>query len=129
MPDLQEKVGELQGQLASLQSLVESLRSEIADARGSANFSMRSQTRCPACRCVKILHSKKVLDSSDSGRGALSLQQPSVWSSKRVGEFEVYICTECNLAEWYADLSDVDPTDLRQFELLDGTTPGGGVYR
>ena len=38
----------------------------------------------------------------------MAVCQPSVWSGRTEGEFEVYICNACGFAEWYVK----DPKQL-----------------
>ena len=111
-----------------LEQQLQRLHEQLHGARGRLDLSMRGQLRCPCCGCRRIFRSNRVLDRSDSGRKPLSLVQPSVWSSRGVGELEAYVCSDCGLVEWYvADLEQL-AEHSQHFEVLEG--PGDdGPYR
>jgi len=116
----EEQLAELESQLGQAQKTLESLRSEIVDAKGGVNLTMRGQVRCPACGGREILHATKVLDRGESNmRYALALVKPSMWRGKTYGQFQVYICSACGLTEWYVDHPREVPVDgktIRHFE-------------
>jgi hypothetical protein len=123
------------GFLARLQAMEEQislLQREVDDLRSGGGRSMRHALQCPGCGCRKLLHATEVLDRSDEGRKKLALAQPSVWSSAGAGEFEVFVCTGCKMAEWYVtDLRSLE-VDGQTIRLIDGDTApvrAAGPYR
>jgi DNA-directed RNA polymerase subunit RPC12/RpoP len=110
---------------------VDDLRREIRWARGQIDLSMKGQTRCPACGGRKILHATEVLDRGDGDfRQKMALAKPSIWRSRVVGQFQVYICAACGLVEWYAPNLEGLEVDGKVFQMLDGgADPQGGPYR
>lgn len=129
--DQKERIEALQAELSKLRKSLDSLQAQVASARDRIDLTMRGQTRCPACGCRRIMHAREVLDRGDGDmRQKLALAKPSFWRSKVVGEFEVYLCTDCGLVEWYAkDLHEVE-IDGKVFRILEGEAPGrDGPYR
>lgn len=106
---------------------IEGLKQQLLSARGSTELTMREQTRCPGCGCADLLHAPKILDN---GREALSVANPSAWFDRRIGEFQVFICSQCGLVEWYVkDPQTIEP-DGQHFFALHGVREGeDGPYR
>lgn len=125
-PNASPQTEALIDRVAQLERELAELKADLGAARGRVKLSMRAQLRCPDCGGRKLAHSPQVNDG-DQGRYALGLAQPSIWRSKRVGEFEVYLCTECGLAEWYVkdarNLVDEHPQFFKRVETPkdDGT--------
>lgn len=114
-----EVVAALRAELAAARAELAELKREVLGARERVELTMKAQLRCPGCGCRKILHATEILDRADM-REKLSLAQPSIWSSRRVGVFEAFVCTRCGLVEWYVkDLAGLE-VDGKKFQLLDG---------
>lgn len=118
--------------LAALEAEIGALRRELHAADRRRGGTMAETGRCPACGGRKLLHALEILDGDGGGRNKLALAQPSIWSSRRVGHLQAYICAGCRLVEWHVEsLADVEPDGLR-IRLIDGTDEGGqggGPYR
>ncbi len=121
LTELEQRVGELTAQ-------VQSLRQEVAD-RPRLTSTMKNDVRCPACDGGQILHANEVLDRDRGQRFKLAVVQPSVWRSKTRGKFEVYICTNCGLCEWYVRQPGEIPTDDKRFRLIERGKTDAGPYR
>ncbi|XXR75270.1 RCC1 domain-containing protein [Sorangium sp. So ce394] len=80
----------------SLEARVGRLEREVQALLERRSASMRDELRCPACGARKILHAPKVLDADADGRSELAIAKPSVWSSRRVGKLEAYICASAS---------------------------------
>ncbi|WP_437941702.1 hypothetical protein [Sorangium sp. So ce341] len=75
-----------------------------------------------------LLFAPKVLDADADGRSELAIAKPSVWSSRRVGKLEAYICAGCMLVEWHVkELEGLD--EHVDVSVLDGEAPRQGPYR
>jgi hypothetical protein len=111
-----------------LEERVARLEREVEALRERRSSSMRDELRCPACGVRRILHAPKVLDADADGRSELAIAKPSVWSGKRVGKLEAYICAGCMLVEWH--VKDLDGLDEdADVSMLDGEAPRRGPYR
>jgi DNA-directed RNA polymerase subunit RPC12/RpoP len=123
--DLTARVSALGESLTEFRALVLGLRQELHGAKARLDLTMRGQLRCPACGCRVIVRSPQVLDRSDSGRTNMALVQPSVWSTRGLGELVAYVCSECGLVEWYVK----DPQELlknkKHFEVFEGPEEQG----
>ena len=128
MDDRQQE--HLQQQVDELRRQVEALRQELRGTTERAALTMRAQTRCPACGNRRILHADKVLDRDAGSLNELALIQTSVWSGKGAGRFEVFICTQCGLTEWYVkDLAELAQQE-KHFAVIDATPKEeSGPYR
>lgn len=128
--ELEQRVEDLQATVEQLRHTVSELKQQLASLRvGGDATTMRRHVRCPACGGGKIIHAPKVLDRTDGSRETMALAQPSVWRSRTVGQFQVYICVGCGLAEWYVQ----DPEAVAQeelFSVVQAPEPGqDGPYR
>ena len=122
--------GRLEGEVHELRQRVVELSKALDAARGRVSLSMRDQRRCPSCGEGKILHAPALLDRSDAGRTKLAIAQPSVWSSKGLGELEAFFCARCGLAELYVKESASIEPDGKHVRLVEGGEPGeDGPYR
>ncbi len=120
----------LEDQVSFLTQQLEALAREVEGRREEGDGSMRTQLRCPACRCRKILHAKQILDRTDSGeKRQLSVTSEGFWSPKSRGTFECHICTACGLVEWHV----TDPSEIKidddKFEIHEVDDRGPGPYR
>lgn len=119
---------EMKAQVEDLARKVADLQAMITAAQGRAEFTLRGQRRCQACGGRRVMYADHVLDRSDSGRTRMALLQPSIWRSRGAGEFEVYVCADCGLVEWYVK----DPEELlKHLDLLEapGVEEEGNPYR
>ncbi len=118
----------LRAVVEQLAARVEDLDRELRAARAHVDLTMRGQLQCRACGCRRIAHALQIRDLNSDQRDELSLYQPSIWSSKKVGALEAYACTGCGFVEWYVK----EPADLAEHEkymrILDGG-PEPGPYR
>jgi hypothetical protein len=116
---LEQRIEELERTQAQLQQ-------RLADDPHPSGDTMRKRLVCPACGGRKFVHAVEILDRGDGGRYSMAVLQPSVWRSKGLGEFEVFICLACGLAEWYVR----EPEELEDagehLRVVDGSLPGGG---
>jgi hypothetical protein len=115
--------------LDALEAEIAALRRDL-HARGAARAtSMAEDGRCPACGSKRLLHAHEIPDA-EAGRGKLSLSRASVFSSRRAGQLEAWVCTRCRLVEWRVEsLDDVD-ADGQQIELVDAEDAApGSPYR
>jgi hypothetical protein len=119
----------LAARIEALEAQIAALRRELHELRGGRAASMAGDVRCPACGSRRLLHALEIGGPHDPNT-RLALAQPSLWSSRRVGHLQAYICTGCRLMEWYVeDLEDVDVDEQRIF-LIDGEDQAGsGPYR
>lgn len=129
MPD-NDLVDHLREQIEDLNAKLERLRHEMTGARERLDLTMKGKRICPGCGCRKILHSPQVLDRGAGTAEPLAVAQRSIWSGKGVGEFEIFICSECGLSEFYVK----DPSRLlehgKRVKLLQGLEPDkDGPYR
>lgn len=125
-----ERIAALETRIASLEEELARLKVDVGAAQGRVKLTMRGQRRCPSCGSTKLVYSPKVNDG-DQGRYELGLAQPSIWRSKRVGIFEVYLCSQCGLAEWYVrDSGELLSAHPELFKAIDGANSDeGGPYR
>ena len=80
----------VEAELEALRAEVVRLRKELAEQR--ATFSMRRQTRCPACGCRKILHARQILDLADMNvHRPMALTEVGFWTGEPVGRFEALL--------------------------------------
>jgi predicted RNA-binding Zn-ribbon protein involved in translation (DUF1610 family) len=126
LSELEQQLEQQNAQLEQLQQEVTILRAELGAARGSIDPTMRRQVRCPACGERKILHASEIFDRGDGGfvtRGGKMVisEKPGFLRYRNLGQFEVYVCTSCGLAEWYVRDPDKVPIDGRKFQILDGS--------
>jgi hypothetical protein len=119
----------LSARIEALEAQVTALRRELHELRGGRAASMAGDARCPACGSRRLLHALEIGGPHDPAT-RLALSQPSLWSSRRVGNLQAYICSGCRLMEWYVDdLTDVD-ADGQRVVLIDGEDEAGhGPYR
>lgn len=130
MDDDPGQLGQIRDELEQLRQEVEHLRADLRDARGRIGLTMKAQSRCPACGCQRLIFAQNVLDRSDSGRQKLSVAQPSVWRTRGVGEFEVFICSSCGLTEWYVKRPEELEEEEELFRVIEGPDSGkDGPYR
>jgi len=129
-PALKAELQTLRETVESLREELRALRDSVSDAQGAINLSMRSQTRCPACGCVKLLHAPEVLDRGESNsRNRMSLDKKGVIFTKPVGAFEVYACTNCGLVEWYTEVGGIKPDGKRILLVVGDESKSTGPYR
>lgn len=102
-------------QLLALQRDMAAMREALRFATGRAYAPMRESLRCSACGGTNLVHGPRVLDRAESGREALSLVQPSIWSARGISELELYPGT-----------IEADGEKLR---LIDGTRGDGAPFR
>ena len=127
----QVELDALRTELSELRAHVEALRSQLRDARGRIDLTMRGQTCCPSCGCTRIAHAMSILDRGESdSRRAMALYKPKWWSSKVMGQLEAYACTRCGLLEWYVkEPSNLEAND-EYLRILEGSDPHTrGPYR
>jgi predicted nucleic-acid-binding Zn-ribbon protein len=116
-----ERLQRLEQQISQLTEEVSALRAELGGARGRVELTMKRQTRCPGCGKRKLLHASWVLDRGESNmREKMALAKPSIWRKRTVGEFEIYTCLSCGLAEWYVRDPTEVPVDGKAFRIIDG---------
>ncbi|MGE0399410.1 MAG: hypothetical protein AB7T06_22040 [Kofleriaceae bacterium] len=120
------ELASLRQDLESLRTTVAALESELRNAHGRIELTMRNQQRCRACGNRKIAHALSILDRADSNmREPLALNRPSWWSSKTQGELEAFVCMKCGLVEWWVK----EPDSLRPHEdyltIIDEPDPNG----
>ncbi len=114
--------------LDALEAEIAALRRDLR-ARSGSHGAMAEDGRCPACGCKRLLHAHEIPDA-EAGRGRLSLSRASVFSSRRAGKLEAWVCARCRLVEWRVEsLDDVD-ADGQQIELVDAEDAApGSPYR
>jgi len=128
--EIEAKLAALAAQVGALQAEVTELRAGLAEAAGRVGFSLRGQQRCPACGARDVLYARQVLDRGESNtRTAMAIVQPSFWSSKVRGKFELYACRACGLCEWYAPDADTVEGDGKDYVIMSGKVPDVGPYR
>ena len=87
--------------MAEIERKLDELIKENQELRRQLAIRMRKDGQCPGCQSSNIMHAETILDRSDSGRAAMAIVQPSIWSGRTEGEFEVYVCQNCGAVEWY----------------------------
>lgn len=122
-----QQIEALRATVDELRAELDAARGELARVRGALGVNMREHHRCRACGCNRVLHSVEVLDRHYGQREKLSLQQPSMWRSQAVGEFEVYVCTGCGYVEWYIKDVDALEPDGERLLVLEGPDPDPGA--
>jgi len=116
-----ERLQQLEQQISQLTQEVAALRADVGSARGRVELTMKRQTRCPGCGTRKLLHASWVLDRGESNmRERMALAKPSIWRKRTVGEFQLYVCMSCGLAEWYVREPTEVPVDGKDFRVIDG---------
>ena len=123
--DRDDEIAALRADVEALRGLVAGLDAELRAANQRVDLTMRGQLRCRACSCRRIAHALQVLDRGDGDmRKAMSLYQPSWWSSRTQGKLEAYVCTACGLVEWWvSDPGALEP-HAEYLQILDGEAPG-----
>ena len=122
-------------ELAALRREVALLQTEIARHRNASRTSLKEHHRCPQCQGTSILHCDEIQDHTASGPVPMSIQLSGSFSLRTVGDFEVFICRRCELAEWYVKgVGDIDPQKLNKkyrklVRIIDNETPGNGPFR
>lgn len=105
---------------------------------------MRNSLQCPKCQHRKIWHIEEVRHDNPNDSGGTPFR---VVFAKRVGpietgffsdgerkmmifgHYDVFICSACGYAEWYAqDFQGLEENPEDGVRLLDGETQGG-AYR
>lgn len=94
--------------MLEIERKLEELTKENGSLKRRISLSMREDHICPRCEHATVIHASSVLERTDSTRESMAVCQPSVWSGKTEGEFEVYVCRGCGFAEWYVK----DPEQL-----------------
>lgn len=121
---------DLRAQLAAVREELGAVRAQLDALTAVRGTTMAGQVRCPGCGGLKVLHVSKVLDRADGAPKTLAIARTGGFRDRSIGEFQVYICQACGLAEWYVpDLSGVvaDGATVRE---LDGSAPApDGPYR
>jgi len=87
--------------LSEIERKLDELQKENAELKRKIESDMKRDSICPRCFQNEVIYSPSVLDSDSSGRSQMAITQPSLWKSKRVGSFEVYVCAGCGFADWY----------------------------
>jgi hypothetical protein len=87
--------------LLEIETQLESLKRENDELKRRLSLSMREDHICPRCEHPEVAHASSILDRSESGREELAVIQPSIWSSKSEGKFEIFVCRSCGFVEWY----------------------------
>lgn len=121
---LEQRVEELERAQAQLQQRL------AADPHPSGD-TMRKRLICPACGCRRFVHAVEILDRGDGNvRYPMAVVQPSRWRTKGLGGFEVFICLDCGLAEWYVREPEALEGAGEHLRVVDGSLPeGGGPFR
>lgn len=126
---------EVTEELAALRSLVETLRAEVASHRTASRSSLKEHHRCPQCGGTSILHCSEIRDHNQGGHMPMSIQLSGLLQNRSEGDFEVYICRRCELAEWYLKgASDINPAKLdkknrKLVRIIENDVPEDGPFR
>jgi DNA-directed RNA polymerase subunit RPC12/RpoP len=100
--DTAARLAAAEAELDRLRRQVDELSAQLGAGRQHEDRSMRGRLRCSACGHRRLLHASEVLDRGDAdSREKMALVKPSVWRSRVLGQFEVYLCAHCGLVEWY----------------------------
>tara|TARA_R110002096_G_scaffold44526_11_gene120359 strand:+ start:24626 stop:25030 length:405 start_codon:yes stop_codon:yes gene_type:complete len=92
----------IMAELAALRGEVETLRAEVASHRNASRTSLKEHHRCPQCQGTSVLHCAEIRDHNHGGgHMPMSIQTSGTFRLRTEGDFEVYICRNCELAEWY----------------------------
>lgn len=104
---------------------------------------MRNSLQCPKCQHRKIWHLEKVRHYSTYAGGTpfcVVYEKPvgpiktgffseGERETMTVGHYDVFVCSSCGYAEWYAqDFQDLEENPEEGVRLLDGETQGD-AYR
>lgn len=118
-----------------LEREIEALRARVDALVGGAQgrCSLRLHARCPVCDNRSVLRIERIADRGDGLTiAALApLVEQGLWSNKPIGQFVIYVCRQCGLAEWYvAEVGDI-PLEHPSVELTTGEAPapGSGPFR
>jgi hypothetical protein len=129
-PAIEAELAALRETVQSLREQLETLSHAVAAARGRVKLTMRSQTRCPGCAGIDLLHATEILDGGEaSGRNPMSVAKKGVFRDRPIGRFEAYVCTGCGLVEWYCDTTDVEPDGENVRAVRGANTSGTGPYQ
>ena len=125
-----ERLAAAESALADLRRELAEVRAQLADTRGRMHLTMRGQHRCPGCGGRALLHATQILDRGESNaRLPMAIVRPKWWSSKVLGQFEVYACIGCGLVEWYAGELDKIEVDGKMFRRIEEPLEAGGPFR
>ena len=114
----------LKSDIAVLREEVSALRAQIAAAQGRIKLTMRGQARCPACGECEILHSARVSPYLSEEMGLCLLRPHKAWGKiPQHGEFEVYVCMSCGMAEWYVRSFEGIDASHERFTVISTTSP------
>ena len=122
-------------ELVALRSVVESLQAEVARHRNASRTSLKEHHRCPQCQGTSILHCDEIQDHNAAGPMPMSIQLSGIFTQRTMGDFEVYICRKCELAEWYVKgAGDIVPEELdkknrKLVRIIENETPSNGPFR
>lgn len=122
--------------ITTLERELEALRARLdALAQGSqGRSSLRVHKRCPVCDHRSVLRIERIADRGDNGHIApfAPLVDPGFWGQKPLGQFVIYVCRQCGLAEWSVAQVDEIPLDHAAVRVLEGPAPppaGSGPFR
>lgn len=125
----------VQEQIQALASELATMRAELSALHNTPRTSLKQHNRCPSCQSTSILHCNEIRDYSAEGHTPMSIQLNGVFRKRSVGTFEVYICRQCELAEWYVrGAGDIQPDKLdkgnrKNIRIIDSDTPSSGPFR
>ena len=127
---------DLEAEVDQLRAQLQALREQLDGLTRYPGASLRRHNRCPACGGTSILHVAEVRDHNygDAHTG-MAIQIKGVFKRKLLGAFEVFVCRQCELAEWYVKgAGEIDPENLdkanrKNVVIIDGTPPEDGPFR
>jgi hypothetical protein len=113
--------------ITELEREIEALRARLdVLAQGSpGRSSLRVHNRCPVCDRRSVLRIERVADRAHGGAVAAfaPMIDAGLWTQKALGQFVLYVCRGCGLAEWYVAQLDEIPVDREGVQLIEGEPP------
>jgi len=124
-----DRIAELEREIESLRARLDALAEQGAPGRTS----LRIHRRCPVCDHRSVLRIERVADRSQGAIEALApLIENGFLEQRALGQFVVYVCRQCGLAEWYVARIEEIPLDHPAVRVSDGPPKppaGSGPFR
>lgn len=127
---------DLEAEIDQLRAELSDLREKLAHVTRYPGTSLRRHSRCPACGGTSILHISELRDHTyGDAHSAMSIEIKGVFRRRHIGMFEVFVCRQCELAEWYVQgAGEIEPEALdkinrKNITIIDDTPPDGGPFR
>ena len=125
----EDRLAALEARLAALAAENERLRARLDESRSTLDVTMRGQRRCRACGGRSIIFAQEIVDSDHGVNSKLGVAMKSIWTGKKKGLIEAYICAACGLMEWYVKQPGELAADGKTLHELPPLPEDPGPYR